>query len=234
VPSWWFIGSRQWWLKGHIWLGSLSAVLVVFHSAGRLGGLLEQILWVLLGLVIGTGVFGLLLQQFLPHLLATRVSEVPYEQIPHECEVLQRKADGHMEMLCGPHDVDAQTPPSKIGHPALDASTKIRLRKIYESVVRPFLAWPYVRSSALADPTQAEVVFRSFRNLPEPVAFSDKVREELERIVMELEGFCKDRRQLGEQERLHHWLQLWLVTHIPLAALLLVIGIVHGFVSMYY
>jgi hypothetical protein len=234
VPSWWFVGSRQWWLKGHIWIGSLSAVLVFFHSAFRLGGLLEQILWVLLVLVISTGIFGLLLQQILPHLLATRVTEIPYEQIPHECEVLRRKADAHMEMLCGPHDVDAETPPSKSGHPALDPKTKIRLRKIYESVVRQFLAWPYLRSSPMADLTQAEVVYQTFRNLPESSPFDDRVREELRRTVKELEGFCKDRRQLGEQERLHHWLQLWLLIHIPVAALLVVLGIIHGFVSMYF
>src|SRR5262249_18728562 len=32
VPSWWWIGSRAAWLKGHIWLGSLSAILIGCHG----------------------------------------------------------------------------------------------------------------------------------------------------------------------------------------------------------
>src|SRR5262249_27609953 len=67
VPSWWWIGSRQWWLKGHIWLGLLSGVLILFHSTFRLGGPLEAALWVVLILVIASGVFGLALQHVLPH-----------------------------------------------------------------------------------------------------------------------------------------------------------------------
>jgi hypothetical protein len=234
VPSWWFIGSRQWWMRGHIWLGSLSLALVFFHSAGRLGGLLEQVLWALVGLVIGTGLLGLGLQQIVPNLLATRFAEVPYEQIPHECEVLRRKANGYMEMLCGPHDIDPQTAPPKLGHPALDARTKIRLRNIYETVVRPFLGWPYLRSSALADLNQAEIVYGCFRELPQPAPISAKAKDELTGIARELERLCKDRRHLGEQERLYHWLHLWLFAHVPPAALLIVLGSVHGFVSLFY
>src|SRR4051812_8741477 len=38
VPSWWWIGSRKTWLRGHIWLGLLSELLIVFHSGFRWGG----------------------------------------------------------------------------------------------------------------------------------------------------------------------------------------------------
>src|SRR5437879_12355382 len=74
VPSWWWIGSRTAWLKGHIWLGLLSGVVILCHSGFRWGGLLEQILWIVLGLVLVSGILGLLAQQVLPRMITTRVA----------------------------------------------------------------------------------------------------------------------------------------------------------------
>jgi hypothetical protein len=86
VPSWWWLGSRAFWLRGHVWLGSLSFVLILCHSGGRLGGLLERWLSVTFALTVLTGFFGVAFQQVFPGLLTRRIpSEVPYEQIPHVC-----------------------------------------------------------------------------------------------------------------------------------------------------
>src|ERR1700722_5235400 len=43
-----WIGPRQSWLRGHIWLGLLSAVVILCHSNYYLGGPLEIALWILL------------------------------------------------------------------------------------------------------------------------------------------------------------------------------------------
>ena len=40
VPSWWWIGSRKVWLRGHIWLGLLSFLFLLCHSNFRWGGVL--------------------------------------------------------------------------------------------------------------------------------------------------------------------------------------------------
>src|SRR3990170_2286953 len=42
------LGSLSWWLKGHIWLGSLSVPLIFYHAAFRWGGTLEIFLWAML------------------------------------------------------------------------------------------------------------------------------------------------------------------------------------------
>src|SRR5207249_6120017 len=98
VPACWWIGSRQTWLRGHIWLGLLSVVFIACHAHARLGGFVEQALWVVLAAVILSGIFGLLLQQFLPRWLAQRCAdEAPYEQIPHLCSVLRRQADAAVD-----------------------------------------------------------------------------------------------------------------------------------------
>src|SRR5580700_3441844 len=36
-PATWWLGPRKTWLRGHIWLGSLSVVLIACHAHGRLG-----------------------------------------------------------------------------------------------------------------------------------------------------------------------------------------------------
>jgi hypothetical protein len=225
VPSWWWIGSRQWWLKGHIWLGLLSAPLILYHSTFRLGGLLEQVLWILLVVVLVTGVAGLLLQQFLPHLMTTRVAhEVPYEQIPHECTLLRRKADALIEVVCGRNEPDLAA--TSKGHLKIDSETKARLRNVYESVVRPYLDWPGETSSPLAEAGRADAVFRAISDWPGLVPATNNVEQ--------LIGYCKDRRRMADQERLHQWLHVWLLFHVPPAALLVVLGVVHGFVSVYF
>ncbi len=49
-----------------------------------------------------------------------------------------------------------------------------------------------------------------------------------------LETYCDDRRQWGEQERYHFWLHSWLLLHVPLSVLILVLGLVHAFASLYF
>jgi hypothetical protein len=213
VPSWWFLGARQTWLRGHIWLGLLSGVLVLCHSGGRLGGPLERVLMVVVGLTLLTGVGGLLLQQFLPRLLTLRVrSEAPYEQIPHLCARVRQDADDLLEKA----RADGK----------LDPEAFTQLEQFYREQVRPFLDRRFRRSSPLAHPLQAEAVFARVRGLPGLAA--------AEGVLGRLETCCDERRQLGEQERLHFLLHSWLLVHVPLSAALLVLGVAHVVVSLYY
>jgi hypothetical protein len=209
LPGWWWLGCRTWWLKGHIWLGLLSGPLVYFHAAGRWGGFLEGTLWVLLFLVIGSGLLGLWLQWYVPRRLTLRLSaEVPYEQIPHVCVVLRADADRLL----------ASVPETALASPGL--------RQIYAAVIRPFLGPDYDRSSPLARPSGADAVFKSLRGLPGA--------DVVEKQVGGLETLCIDRRQIGEQERLHLWLHAWLFAHLPLSVALLVLTALHAVVSLSY
>src|SRR6516164_9288248 len=36
-PAAWWMGPRKTWLRGHLWLGSLSVVLIACHAHARLG-----------------------------------------------------------------------------------------------------------------------------------------------------------------------------------------------------
>jgi hypothetical protein len=214
VPSWWWIGSRQVWMRGHIWLGLLSAVFLLCHSGFRWGGPLERLLWAVTIAVLVTGVLGLVLQQVLPRLLLTRVPcEAPYEQVPHLCRLMRQKADALVETVCGPADATVE-------------GGKAQLRALYERDVRPFLAPDVPRSSPLLDPLQVETRFARLGKLPG--------LEEAGAALAELQTYCEERRLLADQERLHFWLHSWLLLHVPLSAALLVLGVAHAATALYY
>jgi hypothetical protein len=55
-----------------------------------------------------------------------------------------------------------------------------------------------------------------------------------ERQLAHLQTCCDERRQLGEQERLHRLLHGWLFLHVPLSVALLLLGLAHAVLSLYY
>lgn len=96
------IGSAQFWLKGHIWLGSLSIPFMLFHSGFGWGGFLEQCLWYSIVIVVSSGFFGLALQQVLPRLLWNRAPLETFEgQTPYQCDRMTLIADIRVADLCG-------------------------------------------------------------------------------------------------------------------------------------
>ncbi len=105
VPHW-RLGSAKFWLKGHLWLGTLSFPLILFHAGFGWGGLLENILWVTFAIVVVSGFLGVALQHYMPRLLTSRV---PYEtftaQLPYQCRRNQFLADRAVADLCGKLDV---------------------------------------------------------------------------------------------------------------------------------
>jgi hypothetical protein len=208
---WAFIPARPWWLRGHIWLGLLSFVLILCHSGFRWGGSLEVVLWVVFGVVLVTGVVGLVLQQFIPRLLTTRLgAEAPYEQIPHLCLVLRRKSDSLVAEILA----------------VADEGGRKEFHAFCEAEVAGFLVERYQARRALAHPLRAEAAFETLFATPGLAAARPQIDM--------LKRYCEERRHLGEQERLHRWLHAWLLLHVPLSAALLVLGVLHAVMSLYY
>jgi len=213
VPSWWFIGSRAFWLKGHIWLGLLSVVLILCHSGLRFGGVYERILYVLFFLVVLTGIFGVIVQQLLPRWMTLQVpGEVPFEQIPNVCATLCEKADLEMDDKC------------KSPVPA----TEDRIKDWYKKVARPFLEGPFDRTGVLSDASKTTQVIADLRSLP-------GIDPPTADLLTRLGEYCNERRRLGRQESLHRLLHGWLYVHVPLAWAMTVMMLVHAIMaSLYY
>ena len=100
----WRLGSAQFWLRGHLWLGSASVVFVLFHTGLRLQGpagkLDYWLLWTYL-LVIATGVFGQVVQMILPRQLTTHAPRETFvQQLPFLCQRLQVACDRTVALAC--------------------------------------------------------------------------------------------------------------------------------------
>jgi hypothetical protein len=220
VPRW-RIGSAQAWLRAHIWLGLLSVPMVLFHAGFRWGGLLEQVLLAVLALVILSGVVGLIFQHYLPRVIKVSTPrEAMFEQVPAVCNSLRTAAEKKILPVCG-----SLFEPSGEADPGATYDDARVLREFYVTAVRPFLSAEPNADSPLHSPARASAIFQQVRRT---------LSKPLHPVLSELDSLCSERRQLAAQVRLHRWLHLWLFVHIPLSLSLLVLGIVHAVVSVYY
>ena len=100
------IGSAQFWMKGHLWIGTLTVPFALFHAGFGLGGRVEILLWILFFIVILSGFWGLLLQQMVPRMMFENLPRETFlEQIPHLCNRFTAESDCRLAEACGPLEV---------------------------------------------------------------------------------------------------------------------------------
>ena len=71
-------------MRGHLWLGLLSLPLILFHGAFHFGGTLTRVLLWLLIVTVASGVFGAVLQNYIPRIMT---SDVPLELFTRKSEM---------------------------------------------------------------------------------------------------------------------------------------------------
>jgi hypothetical protein len=229
VPVW-RLGRAQAWMRGHLWLGTLSLPIIFFHAGFRFGGLLTTVLMVLLMIVVFSGIFGAVLQHFMPPLMTTRIPmETIFEQIDRVRAQLIAEADEMVETVCGPRTPKpAEAAASKQTREATAttvATATIPLCNFYSREMRPFLQNERIQNSALASRAKAAGVFEGLRML---------LAGDLHSIVKNLEEICEEERQFRRQIRYHHWLHSWLMLHVPLSLALLLLGCAHAIMALRY
>jgi len=229
----WNLGRATFWLKGHIWLGLLSYPLILFHAGFRLGGALTVALMILFTIVIVTGIHGLVVQHIVPRLMTVQVNvETMYEQIATYVVRLCEEATRMVTDVCGALEEEKpEKAPEPLAAGAKHAkpAKKIEplegsgpLKKFYLAEVGGFLKDGRGR---LANVASRDAVFSHMKMLLPPT---------LHATLEQLEQLCEERRQLQVQVRLHHWMHGWLIVHLPCAAALIVLSIVHAVASLYY
>jgi hypothetical protein len=228
VPTW-RIGRAQTWMRGHLWLGLLSLLLILFHSGFAFRGPLTLVLMLLFFIVIGSGILGAAIQHYVPSYMTSRVPlETIYEEIPHVRAQLREEADQLATAICGPLDdaitqeteAQAETVLVEIEH-----DDRERFREVYLHKVRPYLADPETSGAELADPMRSGETFEALRRLLAPP---------LHGVLGDLENICVEEQQLSRQIRIYRWLHAWLLVHVPLSIALLVLGAVHAVMALRY
>jgi hypothetical protein len=260
VPTW-RLGRAKAWMRGHLWLGLLSLPIILFHGGFHFGGALTRVLMWLLIITVVSGVYGAVLQNYLPRAMT---KDVPLETIYGEIEnvrlLLRQEADRAMEALCGSIGL------SRGEDEGERAGGFTALRPI-AATAAPLRTSPAVSAGAAAVAMAPEIILlneeeaaplkkfylsemRVFLEEPKrhrgqrlgdsnsaPAVFA-KLRTLLpttaKATVDDLEDICEEARQLERQERLHHWMHGWLLVHIPLSLALILLGAVHAVTALRY
>jgi hypothetical protein len=226
------IGSAQGWMRFHLWGGLLSVPLILFHSGFALGGPLTTILMALFAIVIVSGIFGLVVQQFVPRLMFERLpAETLRNQIEHVRQSLAVDAyevvaavTGHLSEAVEEQEWLATEKragwKAAVRHEAATspATGSETIRATYLEHVRPYLR----RRTGAAMP------------VPDLVAPALEAPADLAPRIEQLRALCEESRQLDVQQRLHAWLHNWLFVHAPLSIALFVLVAFHIWFALKY
>lgn len=197
----------QQWLQLHIYGSAIALVFVLVHMGFRLpGGMFGWWLFLLSVWTALTGVVGVLLQKWVPVLIARNLKvEAIYERIP---ELVGKVADGAAATVAGAGDA---------------------LTGAYEKDLRPLLAQPAPRWGYLLDIRQARA--RQLEPLTRLETFVDDADRQK---LRDLTTLVNEKLDLDVLMSLQRVLRAWLVTHIPAAVVLLGLLVVHVFAVVYF
>jgi hypothetical protein len=236
----WRVGRGTFWMRAHLWIGFLSFPFILLHAGFRMGGgPLTRTLMALFIVVFLSGIFGAILQHFIPQVMTQRVTmETIYEQIDRVLEQLVQEAGLitadvgaalEQEMIQAEEE-EKLAPVASGGRKAGQASAPVAderasgmVTTFFESQLKPFLMSRHSETHALANPAEAAPLFQQLRVL---------VPQTLWPKFDDLENICEEKRQLERQRRLHHFLHGWLLVHIPASYALLVLGAIHAVVAL--
>ena len=262
VPTW-RLGRAQAWMRGHLWLGFLTLPLILFHGGFHFGGTLTRVLIWLLIVTVTSGVFGAVLQNYIPRMMTKDLPlETIYDEIGHVRRLLLEEADHAMEALCGPMGFKYK---SEDAGQRAGGFTAMRALSAGTVAVRTSAAVSAGASVATAVAAAPEIVLlndeqsaplRKFYSMElrpyllhpkRGLALSDAGRAHsffaavrtlappaAHPTINDLEDICDEARQLSLQERMHHWLHGWLLVHIPLSLALILLGAVHAVMALRY
>ena len=229
----WRIGRVETWLKAHIWLTILTIPLIGFHCGWHWGS--PHTTWALLLylVVMVSGFFGLIMQQFMPGLMKERLPrEVVFEQIPN---IRRRVLESLQELKkdCTPPDPEKKgKEKAVVGRASLQGMGEIppedlqsaeSIREFIDSDAESYLQARNGRNHRFAVQRECDTAFRMLKLSVTP---QWGVR------VDELQMWCDERRRMDLQTKLQHWLHGWLLVHVPISVLLIVVSLWHAVVAI--
>jgi hypothetical protein len=194
------LGNAQRWLQAHVYLGALAFLAVLIHAGFHLpGGAMGWALLLLSAWTTASGIVGVWLQKWLPSVMAEGLRvEALYERIPALVEHLLQEAD------------------------ALMANASEVLERFYLTEVRTRLAtiepsWAYLLDVRAG----RERALEPFRRMS---SFVDPAEKD---VVNDLSMIRMEKMDLDVHYSLQGILRSWLILHVPPAAVLMALVVVH-------
>lgn len=238
----WRVGRAATWMRGHLWLGTLSFPLILLHGGFHFGGTLTRVLMWMFMIVFVSGILGAVLQHYLPRVQTERLPmETIYEQIDRVRGQLAQEAWKMVEQTGSALEGDVTlasqqqravaasaganwdvTVASGLG---ADQKVGVELMQFYRAQIEPYLEKSGAHRRALADSRRATAMFRQMRVLLPP---------DLHSAIDDLENICEEKRQLDQQSRMHKLLHGWLLVHVPFSYAVLLLGAIHAVVALRY
>lgn len=218
-------GTAFTWMQGHVWLGLLSYPLILCHAGFAWGGTLTSVLMWIFTAVIVSGIAGLILQQYIPRTILHNVPAVTiFEQIPHVIEELKEEVvtilETVRERVTQREPVLAGSAGGAGGLNSGGMADIALLQRFIEDELMSFLADPRTpRNGRLATAAKTEETF--FR-------IGTQMGPEMQSKLKQLREIIEERRQFDQQRRLHYWLHLWLLAHVPLSYALVILAALHA------
>ena len=204
-------GTLEQWLQSHIYLGIFTLIILVFHTGGRFNDRIAVITFVLVVIVVGSGVVGAILYVTVPRMLTEVESNLTVEEIAEQLNQLARNmariASGRSAPFQRIHDeLIRESKPSIFAGWRLLLSRLGRKRKQQDSA-------DWARLLALVPKEEQE-------ELRQMLVVSRQRKELLLRLIF--------------QQRYKNVLEFWLYIHIPFTIALLVFAVLHVMAVFYY
>jgi hypothetical protein len=218
LPRKWFRGKRlgttRGWMRWHIRMGLIGLPVVLVHAGFGFGGPLTTVTLVLFLLVTFSGVWGLIMQQWLPQKM---LQEIPGETVASQ---IDRLGDYHAEEAARLVSALVTVPPeAESGEPVVSGPLAAELVTFRDDVLLPYLQGGDESRSPLSSPSDAVLRFARLRE-----AVPEAARDTLDR----LQELADLRRRWDAQARLHFWLHNWLLLHLPLSVAMTALMVLHA------
>ncbi len=224
LPRKWYRGKRlgrtRAWLYVHVWMGLICLPIILVHAGFGFGGPLTKVTLILFLLVTASGIWGLIMQQWIPQKM---LQEIPGETVASQ---IDRLGDYHANEAQRLISALVTVPPeAESAEPVVSGPLANELVAFRDDILLPYLRDGDYSRSPLASPSDAVLRFARLRE-----AVPEGARLTLDR----LQELADLRRRWDAQTRLNIWLHNWLLLHLPLSVGMFSLMILHAIRALKY
>jgi len=203
-------GTLEQWLQSHIYLGILVLIILFFHTGGRFNDKIAVTTFILVAIVVMSGVLGAILYVTVPRLLTEVESNLTVEELSEQLNQLAKSMA------------------------RLASGRSTAFQRIYNELMREsrpgwLAGWRLLLSRMRRKGDQGPGAWANMLSL-----VPKEEQEELRQMLV----VARQRREfllrLIYQQRYKNVLEAWLYVHVPFTIALLVLAVVHVAAVFYY